>query len=286
MASEFAELLRPATIIGRIPNLRRVPFNVKVPRQTAGSTAGWVGEAKPKPVSALAFDQITLGFRKLAGIVVLSEELVRFSNPSAEAVVRQDLIDSIVSTMDKDFIDPANAGVADVKPASITNGVTAVVASGTSADALRADVKTVMTNFTAANLGLGGAVWIMPETTAISLSLMMNALGQPENPNINGTTGGSFFGLPVILSQNVPAGTIILAKASEIMLADDGQVMIDVSREASLQMDSAPASPPDATTVMISLWQHNMVGLRAERYINWAKRRTGAVQMITGAAYV
>lgn len=286
MASEFAELLRPATIIGRIPNLRRVPFNVKVPRQTAGSTAGWVGEAKPKPVSALAFDQITLGFRKLAGIVVLSEELVRFSNPSAEAVVRQDLIDSIVSTMDKDFVDPANAGVADVKPASITNGVTAIAASGTSADALRSDVKAVMTNFTAANLGLGGSVWIMPETTAISLSLMMNALGQPENPNIDGTTGGTFFGLPVILSQNVPAGTIILAKASEIMLADDGQVMIDVSREASLQMDSAPASPPDATTVLVSLWQHNMVGLRAERYINWTKRRAGAVQMITGAAYV
>lgn len=37
--------------------------------------------AKPKPVSALAFDTTTLRFTKAAGIVVLTDELVRFSNP-------------------------------------------------------------------------------------------------------------------------------------------------------------------------------------------------------------
>lgn len=285
MASEFAELLRPATIIGRIPGLRRVPFNIKVPRQTAGSTAGWVGEAKPKPVSSLAFDQITLGSTKLAAIVVLSEELVRYSNPSAESVVRQDMINTIVETMDGDFINPTNAGTAGVKPAAITNGVTGVASSGSDADAVRADVKALMTKFVAANLGLAGAVWLMSETLAVSLAMMTNPMGQPEFPGINGKDGGEFFGLPVVLSQKTPAGVMVLAKADEIMLADDGEVMLDVSREASLQMDSAPASPTAADTVLVSLWQHNMVGLRAERYINWIKRRDGAVQMITGAQY-
>ena len=47
MASEFAELLRPATILGRIDSLRRVPFNIKVPRQTGGASASWVGEGAP-----------------------------------------------------------------------------------------------------------------------------------------------------------------------------------------------------------------------------------------------
>jgi HK97 family phage major capsid protein len=140
MASEFAELLRPQTIIGRIPGLRRVPFNIKIPRQTAGSSASWVGEGAPKPVSALAFDQILLGTTKLAGIVVLTEELVRASNPSAEAIVRQDLSDTIIQTMDRDFVNPAKAAVANVSPASITNGVTPVVASGTDADHVRTDV--------------------------------------------------------------------------------------------------------------------------------------------------
>jgi HK97 family phage major capsid protein/HK97 family phage prohead protease len=299
MASEFAELLRPQTIIGRIPGLRRVPFNIKVPRQTAGSAASWVGEGAPKPVSALAFDQITLGHTKLAGIVVLSDELVRFSNPSAEAIVRQDLIDTIVQTMDKDFVDPANSGTTNVKPAAVTNGVTPVVASGTDADAVRADVKALFTKFLTANLSLAGAVWIMTETQALALAMMLNPLGQPEFPGIaiNGASGGTFFNLPVVLSENVTAnpGTgdpltgdgarIILAKASEIMLADDGEVMLDVSREASLQMDSAPTNPPVANTVMVSLWQMNLVGIRAERFVNWRKRRDGAVQYIDSANY-
>lgn len=299
MASEFAELLRPQTIIGRIPGMRNVPFNIKVPRQTGGSSAGWVGEGKPKPVSALAFDQISLGFAKLAGIVVMTDELVRFSNPSAEAIVRQDLIDTIVQTMDKDFVDPVNGGTTNVKPASITFGVTPVIASGTDADAARADVQTLMGKFITANLSLAGAVFLMTEMQALSFALMLNPLGQREFPDIeiNGDSGGKFFGLPVILSENIPANPgsgdplagagsrIILAKASEILLADDGETLLDASNQASLEMDSAPTSPPTESTVLVSLWQHNMVGLRAERFINWAKRRPGAVQFIDSAKY-
>lgn len=299
MASEFAELLRPQTIIGRIPGLRRVPFNIKIPRQTGGSSASWVGQGAPKPVSELSFDQITLGTTKLAGIVVLTEELVRASNPAAEGIVRQDLTDTIIQTMDKDFVDPAKAAVADVSPASITNGVVPVVASGTDADAVRQDVKELFGKFLTANLSLAGAVWIMPETQALGLAMMLNPMGQPEFPGIQitGTSGGTFFGLPVVLSENVTANPgagdpivgagarIILAKASEILLADDGQVMLDASNQASLQMDSAPTNPPTAATIMVSLWQMNMVGIRAERFINWSKRRSGAVQYIDSANY-
>ncbi|WP_025294163.1 phage major capsid protein [Sphingomonas sanxanigenens] len=300
MTSEFAELLRPATIIGRIPGLRMVPFEIKIPRQTGGSTVGWVGEGKPKPVSALAFDQISLGRAKTAGIVVITDELARASSPSAEQVVRDDLIAQTAQFLDTEFVDPDNAAVTGVSPASITNGVTPVVASGTDADAVRADAKQLMANFLAANLSLAGAVWIMTETQALGLALMMNPLGQREFPDISisGASGGTWLGLPVILSENIPAqvavtgppaipagSRIILAKASEILLADDGETMLDVSREASLQMDSAPTDPPAAATVFVSLWQMNLVGIRAERYINWGKRRPGAVQYITGAAY-
>lgn len=300
MASEFAELLRPATILGRIDGLRRVPFNIKVPRQTGGASASWVGEGAPKPVSSLAFDSITLGHTKVAGIVVMTEELVRFSNPAAEDIVRRDLVETIGGLIDKDFVDPGKAAVSGVSPASITNGVTPVVASGTTADHLRADVQALMAKFITANMSLSGAVWIMTETQALAIAMLLNPLGQPEFPglSINGGTAGTFFGIPVILSENIPAqeevtgppaipagSRIILAKASEIMLADDGQVMLDASNQASLQMDSEPTNPPTATTVMVSLWQMNMVGIRAERFINWTKRRAGAVQYITGAAY-
>lgn len=284
MASEFAELLRPATIIGRLTGLRRVPFNIKIPRQTAGSTVGWVGEGKPKPVSALAFDQITLGTAKTAGIVVISDELARSSSPAAEEVVRGDLIAQTAQFLDVQFTNPAVAASAGVSPASITNGVTPITASGTTADAFRADAADLFAAFAAANLSTAGCVWIMTEVMALNLSLMTNAFGQPEFPGLT-AEGGTLLGFPAITSQSVQADDIIFAKPSEILLADDGQTMLDVSTEASLQMDSAPAPAPDATTIFTSLWQMNLVGIRAERYINWAKRRAAAVHFINAAAY-
>lgn len=293
MASEFIELLRPQTIIGKIQGLRRVPFNIKMSGQASGSSVNWVGEGKPKPVSKLAFETTTLRFTKAAGIVVLTDELVRFSNPSAEALVQADLTASMAQFLDVAFVDPAIAEVAEVSPASITNGVTPIVASGTTADALKADVKRLFAAFLAANMTPAGAVWIMTPTMALTIGMMTNALGQAEFPGID-MNGGTFMGLPVIVSESVPAnpGTgdpvtgagqrLILAKASEILLADDGGVTIDVSREASLQMDSAPTV---GAAELVSLWQNNMVALRAERFINWKRRRLQAVGYIDSANY-
>jgi HK97 family phage major capsid protein/HK97 family phage prohead protease len=287
MAQDFIEFLRPQTIVGKITNLRKVPFNIRMPRQTNGGTASWVGEGKPKPVSATAFDNVTLRFTKLATIAVITEELARFSTPSAEMIIRDTLAGAIIQQMDADFVDPDNAGTTDVKPASITNGVTAIASSGNTEAAVRSDIQSVFAPFIAANLTPVNGVWIMSATTALALSLMVNTLGQSSFPGIT-MTGGTFWGMPVIVSESagVTDGSadghiVILANASDILLADDGQVTIDVSREASLQMDSAPTDPPSAATVFVSLWQQNMIGIKAERFVNWVKARAQAVQYIS-----
>lgn len=292
MASEFIEYLRPLTIIGRIQGFRRVPFKIKVPRQTAGAVVNWVGETKVKPLSSLAFDSLTLDFFKIAGIIPLSEELIRFSSPSAEMLVRDDLAAAIVAFMDSEFIDPSKAEAATVSPASITNGVTPVAATGTTATAFRADVKTLFGQMIAANMAITSGVWIMKQSRALAMSLMVNALGQAEFPGIT-MNGGTLLGFPVVTSEAVHAtggspangDNIIFAVAGDIMLADDGAVTIDMSREASLQMETAPDSPPTASTVLVSLWQHNMVAIKAERFINWKKRRATAVGYIAYAKY-
>lgn len=288
MSNELIELLRPATLVGRMTGLRSVPFNVRIPGQTQGSTVAWVGETAPKPVSALGFEDITLRFNKLAGIVVISDELARLSTPSAEAIIRGDLVAQIAQFTDDSFINPAYAAVTDVRPASVTNGVTPVPASGTDADALRADVRAVYSQFIQANLSTAGAAWVMTSTQAMAIGMLMNPLGQPEFPGL-GADGGTFMGLPVLTSEVVPSDSngsiIVLIKQSEILLADDGGVTVDVSREASLQMNSTPDNPATASTVLTSLWQNNLLGIRAERMITWRKRRPQAVAYISGANY-
>lgn len=62
----------------------------------------------------------------------------------------------------------------------------------------------------------------------------------------------------------------------------DGGIEIDISRQASVQMDDAPVSPPIAASVLPSLWQTNMAGVRAERRVNW-QAAPGAVAWVTVA---
>jgi HK97 family phage major capsid protein/HK97 family phage prohead protease len=285
LTAEFIELLYAASVLSRIPGITRVPFNIKVPRETQGASAAWVGEGKPKPVSAMAFDSVSLGFNKVAGIVPITVELMRFSSPSAEALVRDSLVKSITKLVDTTFLDPAAAAVAGVSPASVTNGVTAIPSTGTTPEALRADLATLLATYAAANMNIDGLVLVMRSTLALAIGMSRNALGVKEFPDMT-KDGGVLEGIPVIASQSVPTGLIVAINAPEILLADDGDVAIDVSTEASLQMDSAPMSPPDATVVMVSLWQANMVGIKAERFITWLKARSGSVQYLSGVTVV
>ena len=275
LSDAFLELLRPATILGKIPGFRRVPFNVSVPSQTGGGSYSWVGQGAPKPVSKLQFGTVSLGITKCAGIIVITEELARNSTPDAEQVIRTDMINGIAYFLDVEFTDPTKAAAANVSPGSVTNGVTPITSAGTSPANGRTDIAALIGQMTAAGLSVSSAVLLMSESNAAVLSNSLNALGQPLFPNV-AATGGSALGVPVIASQAVGAN-VILVHAPSILLADDGGVTIDVSREASVQMDSAPMAVPDATVVLTSLWQMNYVGLRAERFINWKKARTGAV---------
>lgn len=279
IASEFLELLRPATILGKIPGLRRVPFLASVPTQTAGGSYGWVGQGAPKAVTKLGFGTAKLDISKAAGIIVLTEELVRTSSPSAEAIVRADMIAGIAAFLDMQFIDPSVAAVVNVNPASITNGLTPIA----STDDPLADLYALFAALSTANVPLAGVTMIMSETNALGMGMLRDAQGNRIFPNMS-PTGGTAEGITIVTS-NAANGNVIALQPSAILYADDGGVQIDVSREASVQMDSAPTNPPDATTVLVSLWQNNLVGLRAERWINWKRGRDVAVQIVTGAAY-
>lgn len=291
-AGDFVEYLRPRTILGQfgnngVPSLNRIPFNVRIAGQTTGGNAYWVGEGAPKPLTAFDFTATELRWNKIATIAVLTNELIRFSDPSAERLVRDGLAAAVIERADIDFIDPTKTAVANVSPASITNGATAIASSGSTAEDVRADIQALWAPFIAARNAPRNAVYIMDSTTALALSLMQNPLGQAEYPGIT-MNGGTFMGVPVVVSDYLPVssagGIVVLVNASDIWLADDGQVTIDVSREASLQMLDNPTnnSATGTPTTMVSMFQTNSTAFLAERYINWARRRASGVAYLTG----
>ena len=280
VTDEFIALLRPATILGKIPNLRKVPFNVSVPVQSAGGSYGWVGQGFAKPVTKLAFSTATIGIAKAAGIIILTEELVRTSSPDAETIVRADMIAGIAQFLDSQFIDPAKAASGTTSPASITNGLTPITSTGNPLT----DIHALIAALSTANVSLSGVTLIMSEGNALTLGMARDASGNRAFPNMT-ASGGTVDGITVVTS-NVAGGNVIALQPQLILYADDGGVTIDVSREASVQMDSTPDTPALATTVMTSLWQNNLVGLRAERFINWNRPLPVGVAYVSGATYV
>ena len=95
--------------------------------------------------------------------------------------------------------------------------------------------------------------------------------------------GGATQGMDVLASDGV-SGQIIAVDASQIAAAA-GTVELDGSGAATVQMDSAPDSPPTAATNLLSFWQMNLAGLRATRYWGAERLRTAAVSVISNVNY-
>lgn len=292
-SQDFIEYLRPRTLIGQA-NFRPIPFNVRIPRQTSGGTARWVGQGKSKPVTKFDFDAIFTTFTKVAAISVITEELARFSDPSAEALVRDQLADTVIERIDTDLFDPDVAAVANVNPAGLLNGVTPVAgppASGVDADEIRCALLRLWAPWDATFMGARPAYYTTP-AVARFLAFMRDALGNVAFPGMT-ANGGTLDGVPVRTSQYLAnnggsgGSPFILVDEAEIYLADDGNVTLDASREASIEMSDTPVGSSSATVTsngspFVSMFQTNSIAVRAERFIWWGARRSGAVQWIDG----
>ena len=277
LESAFLEFLRPRTIIGRLP-LRPVPFKVSVPIQTGAGVYQWVGEGGVKPITKLAYGSKLLDVRKVAGLLVVSDELMRLSVPGVEGLLRDEIANGLAQLIDTTFVDQSLAPTSDV-PGGITNGVTPIAPSGTTAAALVKDIGTLRAQFWTNNPGATRARLLMLPVHAEML------VAETKIQTLKTDEGGLYNGMTVIVSANV-GNRIICLDAGQVLFADGGGVSIDLSLEASVQMSDAPDNPATAATVLRNLWQNNEVGLRGEWMANWTKARATAVSLIAPTAYV
>ncbi len=288
VAIDFAEYLRPLTLVWRVPGVLHVPFNTRMVGMTAGGSASWVGEGAPKPLTAaiLAEQATSLGPAKVVAISIATQELLRLSTPSAEETLLADLGRACAEAVDLAFIDPANAGTVD-KPASVTYGAPSFASTGATLGAIDGDLGGLIGSLSDMGSDLSAAAWIMRPTTAAYLARLRGTGGGLAFPTVT-ARGGTLFGLPVVTSGNVPlvgspaATCIVLLDADGIALADEGDATFDVARHAAAQMSDAPYA---GAQQLVSLWQLNMVALRAERTVNWRRRRTGTAAVLTGVGY-
>jgi hypothetical protein len=313
MAAEFYGVVASRSILGRIPNLRKVPPYRAIIRGASVGT-GWVGEGEGLGLSSIAYQRTAaLDPSMIQSMVCVTDELLRDSSPDAESVIREEMIRAMAVAMDDAFVNPANAGTirdsdgAVVKPMSITRMTTEATSGdspeGTETGTVPEQATDAMDALLASFTGeLENAVLVMQPKLAAQIC-------STNRPNI-GATGGSWAGIPVITSSNAPTGVIILLdpaglavclpqEGAEIKISTHGTIQMQeipiesaeafpfqFSGEDSVQSggDSPGAKGPIATQ-MVSLFQTNTIAILAQRVANWRVVRPGSVAWVSGLSY-
>ena len=282
--ADFVEFLRSRSLYGQISaRFRNLPFDTPVLVQGSGGVAQWVKEGDAKPLTQWTYTRAKLTPLKVAAIAAATKETLMRASVAADTFLRDELARAVTARIDGTLIS-TDAAVSDESPAGLLNGTSATVLTGDgTVQGIRCDIATMLKELVGDNLTVSGAFWVMPETTAIDLSMATNEVGAPAFPGVT-PTGGTLAGLPVFTSQYVPSPTagpvVALIKGDEIFLGDEGGIQVSMSDQASLQMDNAPTQSsigtPTATSV-VSMFQTNSVAFLVERILNWQKRRAAAV---------
>jgi Phage capsid family len=231
---------------------------ISLPAITPGE-ANWIGEGQPFPVQQFSTAPgATLELFKLGCICALTGEMVRGSN--AQAIVRQALLDSLRPALDKALFSTA-AGVADLRPPGLLNGIAALTPSAATAplDAMVADLG-ALAAAVGPVAGKSSIVFITAPAQAVAIGLRSAAT----------------FAYGVLPSSYVAAKTVIAVAGNALASAVGGEPNIDISQEGIAHMETAPQPivTPAGTiaTPVASFFQTDSAALKCRWPISWALR--------------
>lgn len=256
----FLEMVARHSLIGKIDAIsrfRRMPANIPFLAQTNRPAASWTGEGELVFAGKNTFQKHSLSRRKIAALIVNTNELLEGLGPKFETNVEADLVNPIAHLESDSLINPSNEGLEGKSPASITNGLSEL--SGTSNP--RNDIQTLVSNFQG---DLETAVLVMHPSVGV-------AAGGYFNDTV-GARGGECAGLPTVTSSSLEADSnghlISLVDPAGISLLDEG-VDVRISKEGSIKISDEGG--------MYSLFQNDLTAMIATRYLNWEVVRPGSV---------
>jgi HK97 family phage major capsid protein len=246
--AEMIELLR-ANVVFRAagPMTVQMPMgNLTLPRLAGGATTAYQGELDDMSVTEEAFDDLNLIAKKLTALVPVSNDLIRRAPIGVEALVRDDLIQSIARKEDVQLIrsDGSNKGPVGLRSLVLPANLLAVPALGATPPA-GADLNAVVAALAAMKLTLVNGMsrmlrptWIFPPTLIEYIRTRRDSVGGFYYKDE--IAGGTLDGFPFYTTQQIPtnlgAGNgseFYLVDFADVVLGDTLNVMVDASDVAA-----------------------------------------------------
>lgn len=264
-SADVIELLRASAVV-RSLGPTTIPMRsgtLKVPKITAGTAAAYVGENVNIGKTEVETGQITLTFKKLAALVPVSNDLIRYAAPSADAIVRDDLIRSMATREDLAFIrDDGTSGT----PRGLKNWIHAdnkFAANGTVNLAnVTTDLGNAMQKLMDANItlimqqGAAGAIdvrpgWLFHPRTWKYLTTVQTGLG--THAFRDEMLRGTLWGYPYRVSTQVENTTAYFVAFAHTVIGESLGLIVDASQEAAYHDGNAvvAAFSQDQTVIRV-----------------------------------
>jgi hypothetical protein len=265
--SFFASLQSVSAFDTLWPFMVHMAFRTKAVAITSTITGVSLSEQSVKPVSSVALSASDLEVSKAGAQIVVSEELIRAVD--ANAFLERQLRSAVAAATDAKFL------------ALVTAGAPAIPSSGVTANGAILDIRALLQSITT---GAESKLFlIVPPAIGKAWSVLGDASGGKTFPDAV-YNGGSIGGVEIVVSDGASTQTIVLIDATGIAAAQE-RARLDTSVQASIQMDSAPDSPPLLSSPLTNLWQADLRALLVERFFAAKMVRPNSVATVVSANY-
>jgi HK97 family phage major capsid protein len=239
----FIDLLRNRTVafrLGAYPlsGLIHQPGkgNLSIPKLTGAATATWLTtettQANSGNSSNQSFSQLGLTPHNVAGYTEISRQLLIQSTPSAEAIVMSDLAAVVAIALDEAAINgPGTAGA----PVGILNTAGVQTLSGGGGSITWNGVTTMEEQLLTSNVPMFSSGWATTPAVAQLLANRQMFSGSSFPIWQGPLRAGQINGNAAMSSQQIPSATLILGDWSQMVIADWGQLEIEVNPYANFQ---------------------------------------------------
>lgn len=287
-SNEVIEFLRARTVVRKTnggPRIIPMPMGtIKIPKISGGTQAAYVGEVQNMSKTEAQTAQVTLTFKKLAALVPFSNDLLRYSSPQADAIIRDDVVRAIQVKEDVTFL--RSQGAAGTPTGYRYQAVPANIIAATSGQTLAnviSDLGKLIVALLNNNVPMTRPAWYMAPRTWNFLMTVQNSNGfyvfREE------MMAGQLWGWPYGYTTSVPinltdqGGTteseVYLVDLDDAVIGEAANLIIDVSNEAAYY---------DGANV-ISAFSQDTTVLRAIEEHDFAMRRQESVALLNGVTW-
>lgn len=260
-SSEIIKALKPRTTVRKHAEPVSVPAGeMRKARQSGGATVGYGAEVATIGATSVSFDAVDTTYKKLTGLLPISNSLLRHSTADMASFARGELFDAMALGEDLAFL----RGPGGVEPRGLKNWCLVDHWQATPVGTVFNDVdlflRRIVGKLTDSNVPLETAAWFMRGSAKTFLAGLKDNDGRVAYPSID--ANGTLFGFPIETTSQLPGNLGVGGDETEIILAAMGHVMIGDTQSISLAVSDS-ASYVDANGDIQSAFATDKTLIRA-----------------------